>query len=259
MKPWYSLEGKTIWVTGGAGYLGSAITAALDAQCAKVLCFDLPGRAETFVREQKLTHTVPLSLDVNHAAGLPAALDALLAEHGVPDGVVHLVTASSSGKRLEALTADDFQKTFDLALTPAFVLCRHLAERMKVRGSGNLVLFCSMYGVVVPDPLIYHEPMAPNPIDYGASKAAILQLTRYLAMHYGPAGVRFNCVTPGPFPNPAVQKNHPGFIADLSKKTVLHRIGQNQEIVGPTLFLLTDSASFVTGHSLVVDGGWTIW
>jgi NAD(P)-dependent dehydrogenase (short-subunit alcohol dehydrogenase family) len=116
-----------------------------------------------------------------------------------------------------------------------------------------------MYGVVAPDPRIYHDPMTPNPIDYGASKAAILQLSRYLAVHYGPVGIRFNCITPGPFPNPAVQKSHPEFIGNLGKKTALNRIGQNAEIVGPTLLLLTDSASFVTGHSLVVDGGWTAW
>jgi len=101
--------------------------------------------------------------------------------------------------------------------------------------------------------------MAPNPIDYGASKAAVLQMSRYLAVHYGPAGVRFNCISPGPFPNPAVQKAHPGLIQDLDRKTALNRIGHNQEIVGPTLFLLTDSASYVTGHNLVVDGGWTSW
>lgn len=259
MKPWYSLEGKTIWVTGGAGYLGSAITAELDRVCAKVLCFDLPGKAEAFVRDQQLTRTIPLSLDINNAATLPAALEALLAEHGVPDGVVHLVTASSRGKKLEELTADEFQRTFDLSLTPTFLLCRTIAERMKARGSGNIVLFSSMYGLVAPDPRIYREPMVTNPIDYGAAKAAILQLTRYLAVHYGPSGLRFNAVTPGPFPNPNVQKSDPGFIADLNKKTALRRIGFNQEIVGPTLFLLTDSASFVTGHSLVVDGGWTIW
>jgi NAD(P)-dependent dehydrogenase (short-subunit alcohol dehydrogenase family) len=259
MKPWHSLEGKTIWVTGGAGYLGSAITRELDGVCAKILCFDLPGRAEAFVREHKLVRTTPLSVDINHVASLPAALEKLIAEHGVPDGVVHLVTASSSGHRLEKLSAEDFQRTFDLALTPTFVLCRLLAERMKVRGSGSIVLFSSMYGVVAPDARIYHEPMAPNPIDYGASKAATLQLSRYFAMHYGASGVRFNCVTPGPFPNPTVQKNHPDFIRDLSNKTVLNRVGQNSEIVGPTLFLLTDSASFVTGHSLVVDGGWTTW
>jgi NAD(P)-dependent dehydrogenase (short-subunit alcohol dehydrogenase family) len=259
MKPWHSLEGKTVWVTGGAGYLGSAITTELDSACAKVVCFDLPGRAEALVRGQKLTRTVPLSLDMNNAADLPAVIEATVAAHGLPDGVVHLVTASSAGKRLEQLSADEFQRTFDLALTPTFVLCRALAERMKVRGSGSIVLFSSMYGMVAPDPRIYHAPMAPNPIDYGASKAATLQLSRYLAVHYGPHGVRFNCVTPGPFPNPAVQKSHPTFIEDLSKKTALNRIGQNHEIVGPTLFLLTDSASFVTGHSLVVDGGWTIW
>ena len=235
------------------------ITRELDSVGAKVLCFDLPGRAAALVQEHKLGRTTPLALDVNNADGLPVALEALLAEHGVPDGVVHLVTASSSGKRLEQLTAADFERTFDLALTPTFVLCRLLAERMKPRGSGSFVLFGSMYGVVAPDKKIYHDPMAPNPIDYGASKAATLQMARYLAMHYGPEGIRFNCVTPGPFPNTNVQKNHPDLIRDLSKKTVLNRVGQNPEIVGPTLFLLTDSASFVTGHSLVVDGGWTIW
>ena len=259
MKPWHSLGGKCIWVTGGAGYLGSAITAELDTQCAKVICIDLPGRAEAIVREQRLARTVSLSLDVNDAASLPAGIAAAVAAHGLPDGVVHLAMASSSGKRLENLTPGEFQQTFDLALTSTFVLCRDLAERMKARGSGSIVLFSSMYGVVAPDPRIYPDPLTPNPIDYGASKAAILQLSRYLAVHYGPAGIRFNCVTPGPFPNPGVQKNHPEFIKDLNKKTALNRIGRNTEIVGPTLFLLTDSASFVTGHSLVVDGGWTIW
>jgi NAD(P)-dependent dehydrogenase (short-subunit alcohol dehydrogenase family) len=259
MNRWYSLEGKKIWVTGGAGYLGSAITAELDQVCGQVLCFDLPGKVEAFVREHQLTRTIPVSADINDVAGLPAILESLIAKHGVPDGVVHLVTASSSGKSLEALTPDEFQRTFDVALTPSFILCRTLAERMKARGSGSIVLFSSMYGMVAPDKSIYHAPMAANPIDYGASKAATLQLSRYFAMHYGPAGVRFNCVTPGPFPNPTVQAKNPTFIQDLNRKTVLNRVGQNPEIVGPTLFLLTDSASYVTGHSLVVDGGWTIW
>lgn len=259
MKPWHSLEGKTIWVTGGAGYLGSAITAELDTQCAKVVCFDLPGRAEALVREQKLARTIPRSLDVNDTAGLPPALDAAIAAYGLPDGWVHLAFASSSGRRLEALLPEEFQRTLDITLPPTFVFCRTLAERMKLRGSGSIVLFSSMYGVVSPDPRIYHDPMTPNPIDYGAAKAAILQLSRYFAVHYGPAGIRFNCITPGPFPNPAIQKTDPAFIGDLAGKTALRRIGIDSEIVGPTLFLLTDSASYVTGHSLVVDGGWTAW
>ena len=259
MSPWYSLEGKKIWVTGGAGYLGSAITIELDRVGAEVLCFDLPGKAAALVRDQKLARTTPLEVDINQAATLEGVLNELLAKYGVPDGVVHLVTASSSGKRLEVLSPDEFQRTFDLALTPTFILCRTLAERMKARGAGNFVLFSSMYGVVVPDKSIYHDPMAPNPVDYGAAKAATLHLSKYFAMHYGPAGLRFNCVTPGPFPHPGVQKQHPDFVQDLSRKTVMLRIGQNREIVGPTLFLLTESASYVTGLNLLVDGGWTIW
>lgn len=259
MNAWYSLNGKIIWVTGGAGYLGSAITGALDSLCERVVCIDLDGRAEAFVREKRLTRTVPISFDASDASALPAFIDTAIAQHGLPDGVVHLVYASSSDKRLEQLPSEVFKKTLDLALTPTFVLCRELANRMKARGSGSIVLFASMYGLVAPDPRIYREPLTPNPIDYGASKAAVLQMSRYLAAHYGPTGIRFNCVTPGPFPNPTIQKNNPEFIGELSKKNVLHRIGKNTEIVGPTLFLLTDSASFVTGHSLVVDGGWTAW
>ncbi len=130
---------------------------------------------------------------------------------------------------------------------------------MKTRGSGSIVLFSSMYGLVLPDPRIYRGPLTPNPVDYGASKAAILQLARYFAVHYGPSGVRFNCVTPGAFPNPGAQAANPKFMGELNRKTALNRIRQNHEIVGPTLFLLGAGASYVTGHSLVVDGGWTAW
>ena len=259
MTPSLPFAGKTIWITGGAGYLGTPITAALDAAGARVLCFDLNGRAEKLVAARQLARTTGLTFDCSDATALPAFLEKTMATHGVPDGVAHLAFASSAGKRLEQLLPEEFQRTFDLALTPTFVLCRALAEAMKPRGSGSIVLFSSMYGVVSPDPRIYIDPLTPNPIDYGASKAAILQLARYFAVHYGSAGIRFNCVTPGAFPNPAVQQAQPAFVGELARKSALHRVGRDEEIVGPTLFLLGDASSYVTGHSLVVDGGWTAW
>ncbi len=99
-SPWNSLAGKTIWITGGTGYLGSAITEALDQSADKTLCLDLPGKAEMFVRERKLTNTVPITCDVNDANTLPAAIEQLISQHGVPDGLAHLAFASSSGRTL---------------------------------------------------------------------------------------------------------------------------------------------------------------
>jgi NAD(P)-dependent dehydrogenase (short-subunit alcohol dehydrogenase family) len=254
-----SFAGKLIWITGGAGYLGSAITATLDAEGARVICLDLPGKAAALVAQHQLANTVPVELDVNDAAALPAAIAQLIAAHGTPDGLVHLALASSSGFILEDLPAEVFQSTLDRSLVPTFVLCRELAAAMKPHGGGSLVLFSSMYGVVAPDARLYRGGMKPNPIDYGVSKAGMIQLARYLAMHYGRHGIRCNTIAPGPFPSPAVQAAEPAFVGDIAQRTLLGRIGRNQEIVAPVCFLLSEGSSFVTGHNLAVDGGWTAW
>lgn len=256
---WHSLAEKNVWVMGGAGYLGSAITRALDEEGASVLCVDLGSRAADFVDVEKLKRTIPMTFDASVIESIEPFVEQMTGRYGVPDGIVNLTLASSSGKTLEALSAADFAKPFVESVTSYFILARALAERMKPRGSGSLVHFASMYGIVAPDPAAYEAPMTPNPVDYGASKAAVIQMNRYLAIHYGPVGIRFNCVAPGPFPNPQLCLNNPDFIERLAKKTPLNRVGASSEIVGPTLFLLTDSASYVTGQCLIVDGGWTAW
>ena len=254
-----SFQGKTIWVTGGAGYLGSPITAALDAAGAKTICIELPGRAEKLVQDAGLKRTIPVSLDITDLAAQRKTVAQLIADHGAPHGLVHLPFVSSSGKKMEDISSDDMSRTFTGALTPAFEFCRTVALAMADNRGGSIVLFSSMYGLVAPDPKIYSAPMAPNPIDYGASKAALIQMARYMAVHFGPRGVRFNCIAPGPFPNPKIQAELPQFIAQLNAKTALGRIGRREEVAGPALFLLSDAASYVTGHTLVVDGGWTAW
>lgn len=253
------VAGQTIWITGGAGHLGAPIVAALDARGVKTLCLDLPGKAEALVKERGLKHTIPVSLDFTDLAAQRAITEELIRTHGAPDGVALLTFASSSGKTMEQLSTEDFTKTITLALTPSFEFCRNVAAAMGERGRGSIVMFSSMYGLVSPDPKIYSAPMAPNPIDYGTSKAGVVQMMRYFAVHYGPRGVRFNCIAPGPFPNPNVQRQLPEFIGKLCAKTALGRIGEASEIAGPTLFLLSDAASYVTGHCLTVDGGWTTW
>jgi NAD(P)-dependent dehydrogenase (short-subunit alcohol dehydrogenase family) len=101
--------------------------------------------------------------------------------------------------------------------------------------------------------------MNPNPIEYGVAKAGIQQMARYLAVHWGPRGVRCNSISPGPFPNPQMQRDQPDFIARLEHHVPLGRIGQAPETAGVVAFLLSDAASYITGQNLAVDGGWTAW
>ena len=130
---------------------------------------------------------------------------------------------------------------------------------MQERDGGSIVLFSSMYGTVPPDPGVYEQPMNPNPIEYGVGKAGIQQMARYFAVHYGRSSVRCNSISPGPFPNPNIQRDQPDFIDRLSQKVPLGRIGQAPEIAGAVAFLLSDAASYITGQNLAVDGGWTSW
>lgn len=256
----FDLNNQDIWVFGGAGYLGRAVVSTLVDLGANVLCVDLNERALTsFLEDSQLhAHVTPAILD----AGDPDAITAHVAEQlqtrGVPHGVV-VMTMASTAKRLDDLTAEDFDATNHVNLTATFVLARAVANAMKQRGGGSLVLFSSMYGSVSPDLRVYEPPMTPNPIEYGVGKAGVQQMARYLTVHYGKSGLRCNIISPGPFPNPNVQREHPEFVERLSQKVPLGRVGQAAEITGAVAFLLSDASSFITGQNLAVDGGWTSW
>lgn len=255
----FSLHERDIWVFGGAGYLGRAVVAQLVQMQARVLCVDLGGRAAEAVKDMDLSGAVtPASLDAADIACVEKFVSDQIAARGVPHGLV-VMTYASTAKRFDDLTAEDFDHANHGNLTASFALARAVGGRMAGQGRGSVVLFSSMYGSVSPDPSLYAEPMTPNPVEYGVGKAGIQQMARYLAVHYGPRQVRVNAVSPGPFPNPTVQRDNPGFIDRLAKKVPLGRVGQAPEMAGAVTFLLSDAASFITGQNLAVDGGWTVW
>ena len=248
----FSLQNRDVWVIGGAGYLGQEVVKLLTELGASVLCADLPGKAKV------APDVTPADLDAADISALEKFVTAQIAARGVPHGLV-VMTYASTAKKFNDLTAADFDHANHGNLTATFTLARAIGNAMAERGSGSLVLFSSMYGTVSTDPRIYEAPMNPNPVEYGVGKAGIQQLTRYLAVHYGPRGVRCNAISPGPFPNPNIQANQPDFISRLAQKVPLGRVGQSPEIAGAVAFLLGDASTFITGQNLAVDGGWTVW
>ena len=254
-QPPFSLENRDIWVVGGAGYLGREVVKLLTELGATVLCADLGTKAAEAGFGPRVT---PATLDAADIPALENFISNTLATRGVPSGLV-VMTYASTAKTFDELTAADFDHANHGNLTATFTLARAIGNAMAERGSGSLVLFSSMYGTVSPDPSIYEAPMNPNPVEYGVGKAGIQQLTRYLAVHYGPRGVRCNAISPGPFPNPNIQANQPDFISRLAQKVPLGRVGQSPEIAGAVAFLLGDASTFITGQNLAVDGGWTVW
>jgi NAD(P)-dependent dehydrogenase (short-subunit alcohol dehydrogenase family) len=98
-----------------------------------------------------------------------------------------------------------------------------------------------------------------NPPHYGAAKAAIIQLTKYYASHLGPYNIQVNALAPGPFPNEKIQKENPEFVRRLKEKNPLNKIGKPEDLAGVIILLSSSASDFITGQTIQVDGGWTIW
>ena len=260
-KKLFDLTGKVCIVTGGTGYLGSANIKALKDFGATVVCasrrqFDKDGTDLTPEGTDRF-----ILCDVSSAESVASCFKEVYETYGHIDVLVNCANGGSAGygreSNLEFMSDEAFEIGVMGCAGAAFRGMREVVPYMKQTG-GSIINYCSMYGIVSPDLRIYGDNPQKQPPNYGAGKAGVAQITRYAAGALAQYGIRVNCVTPGPFPNPRNQDDA-AFNAQLANKCMLGRFGQAHEIAGAILLLASDASTFMTGSNITVDGGWTAW
>jgi NAD(P)-dependent dehydrogenase (short-subunit alcohol dehydrogenase family) len=257
----FDLSGKSALVAGGAGYLALPVCRGLLAHGANVRIADMSAErlkeaVDALQDEMGKERVAGTVFDISDEASVKGAVTTTIEQFGALDILIN-ATWFHTGKALEALTPEEFDRSNRINLTGAFMLTREAADRMT--DGGAMVFYSSMYGLVAPDPSIYEQPMNCNPVEYGAAKAGVAQMVRYFAAAYGPRNIRVNGIAPGPFPFPQMTESDGDFVNRLANRTMLGRIGKQDETAGPVVFLASDEAAYVTGTVLPVDGGWTAW
>jgi NAD(P)-dependent dehydrogenase (short-subunit alcohol dehydrogenase family) len=261
----FQLNNRTAVVIGGTGSLGGAMAEALGAAGARVAVLGRSAergmhRAEQIRREGG--EAIFQSADALDRESLVRARE--MVERSL--GPVEILINAAGGNQAEAtlqpgddfcqLPLDAWNKVFDLNLIGGTVLpCQVFGETMLLRNSGSIINIASMSGII---------PLS-RVVAYSAAKAAVINLTQFLAREWAGRGVRVNCISPGFFPaeqNRGLLYNKDGSLSPRGKQIIDHtpsgRFGYSHELAGAIVFLASSAASsFVTGHNLVVDGGFS--
>lgn len=268
--PTASLANKVAVVTGGAGLLGSVYCRALAAAGAQVIVADLAADrchslAESLNREfPSSSRSLGAPVDLSDEKSIRAWARRILEQAPAVDILVNNAAVKSRHffAPLESFPLGDWDQVMRVNVTAMFLAIRELGPSMAARGTGSIINISSIYGMVGPDQRIYegswYEEMGGpinTPLVYSVTKGAVIALTRYMAAYWGPKGVRTNTLTPGG----VASGQNKEFSDRYNAKVPLGRMARTDEMTGALLFLASDESSYVNGHNLVVDGGWTAW
>lgn len=254
----FDLTGQTAIVTGGGTHIGKSIARALAAFGAKVHIasrrFDVCKAAAEELQRDGLDCT-PHQCDAANESEVEQMVSAATAE-GTLDIAVANAGGTKKGPPAPNVSMDRWQETIRTSATTAFVTAQVAARRMIPQKHGRIILISSIHGIVGSDSRVYGERFVGSASDYFAAKAAVVNLTRSLACEFGQNGITVNCISPGQIPWPGTDLET---VERFRMANPLRRTGVASDMQGAAVLLASDAGRFITGHNLVVDGGWTAW
>ena len=271
----FSLKNQVCVITGGGGLIGAKhAEAVLEGGGIPVLLDIVPqGMARTKERlEKKYPGAVVETFvaDITDKEQLCGIRDFLLEQYGSIDGLINNAAnnpkVEGGAKNLDAIQFHNFPVQMwndDIAvgLTGALLCCQVFGEMMAQAGKGVIINVSSDYGLIAPNQSIYRKEGVPEdkqivkPVSYSVVKHGIMGLTKYLAVYWAQKGVRVNTLCPASLEN----GQDPEFVSKISKLIPMGRMSRPDEYVGTVLYMLSDASSYMTGATVVLDGGRTIW
>jgi NAD(P)-dependent dehydrogenase (short-subunit alcohol dehydrogenase family) len=261
IKQLFDLKDRVALITGGAGYLGRYMVEALAEAGAKVIIADAQLDRASGVAQDLRSYQFQVDAVECDAASEDSIKTMVAKVYSGYGGIDILINGAYKfiEHRIDEATTKDFDETLKIGVTGYFLVAQKVVELMKQKCVGSIINIASMYGMVGSYPDVYKDLPACISPNYHAAKGAIVQMTRYMSVYWAEHNIRVNAISPGPFPQDKVRQNVPGLLERLEKKVPLGRVGRPEELKGAIVFLASDASSFVTGHNLVVDGGWTAW
>jgi NAD(P)-dependent dehydrogenase (short-subunit alcohol dehydrogenase family) len=265
----FDLRGRVVVVTGALGRLGTGFCETLLHANGRVAAIELPGvEVNARFRDLLEVHRGRLTVfraNVCDRSSLAAAHEQILKNLGPPTvlinnaGIDQPPGDGSRRFRIEDIPSEVCEGILKVNVLGVFLCCQEFLPSLRASGRGAIINIGSLYASVSPDARFYDhlggDPPFLKPPMYGASKAAVVNLTKYLATHLGPLGVRVNALSPGG----VAGGQDAEFVRKYCERVPLGRMATLRDLAGPLVFLASDASAYVTGIELRVDGGFTAW
>lgn len=249
----FSVKNRVVVVTGAAGQLGSTICQAFKEAGSKVIGIDAN------VPDNKIAKIDYIKTDITKKNEVFGAFQRIIKKHKTCDVLINNAGVSTF-EPFEKRTEETFDWVMDVNLKGTFFCIQsymNLFDKFKFK-AGSIINIASVYGIIIPDFRIYTDCSRKNSEIYGATKAGIIQLTRYFAVHLADRHIRVNAVSPGGIFNQSKPQGK-DFIKNYSFRCPMKRMARDKEVVGALIYLASDAASYTTGANIVIDGGMSCW